>query len=337
MPAHKKDFALFDAMSHVLSLLENPVLLCDVQASILYANPSYYRLVNMDSTGLKFWHVFPKINQVPDYFKAAVKSHKEIKEAINLNKKTFIVRVVPVTKIIAQKTIYMIYFEEITTFLRLEEQIELDKETLANSFFNAIRALAEVVETRDLYTAGHQKRTASIALHIAKKADLSEINLLATLYLGALIHDVGKIYVPMDYLVTPRQLETYEYEVLKQHVNKGSEIVNKIVCPWDIEVIVSQHHERLDGSGYPKGLKKEEINELAKIVAIADVWDAMVINRPYRAARSIKEAISYLNSTAGILFDKNYVECLLSLIQQGVTIYSQEVFSFLELKTFLTE
>lgn len=337
MSTHKKDLVLFDAMSHVLSLLENPVLLCDAQASILYANPSYYDLVNMDATGLKFWRIFPKINQVPDYFKAAVMSHKEIKGSINLNKKTFIVRVVPITQIIAKKTIYMIYFEEITTFLRLEEQIELDKEILANSFFNAIRALSEVVETRDLYTAGHQKRTASIALHIAQKANLSELNLLATLYLGALVHDVGKIYVPIEYLVTPRQLESYEYDVLKQHVNKGSEIVNKIVCPWEIEVIVSQHHERLDGSGYPKGLKEGEINELAKIVAIADVWDAMVINRPYRAALTIKEAINYLNSTAGILFDKYYVECLLSLIQEEANIYSQEVFSFLELKTLLTE
>ncbi|HHF7344926.1 TPA: HD domain-containing phosphohydrolase [Legionella feeleii] len=337
MSTHKEGLVLFDAMSHVLSLLENPVLLCDAQASILYANNSYCNLVDINPKGIKFWHIFPKNSAVPDYFKAAVTSHKEKKESIYLNTKNFIVRVVPITKIIKQKTIYMIYFEEITTFLKMEEQIERDKEILAGSFFNAIRALSEVVETRDPYTAGHQKRTASIALHIAKKANLSELDLLATLYLGALIHDVGKIYVPMEYLITPCQLEIYEYEVLKQHVNKGSEIVNKIVCPWGIDVIVSQHHERLDGSGYPKGLKEEEINELAKIVAIADVWEAMVINRPYRTARTIKEAINYLNSTAGILFDKYYVECLLSLIQEEVNIYSQEVFSFLELKTFLTE
>lgn len=337
MSTHKKDLVLFDAMSHVLSLLENPVLLCDAQASILYANNSYCNLVDINPRGIKYWQVFPKNSEAPDYFKAAVISHKEKKESIHLNSKNFIVRVVPVTKIIAQKTIYMVYFEEITAFLKMEKQIELDKEILASSFFNAIRALSELVETRDPYTAGHQKRTASIALHIAKKANLSGLNLLVTLYLGALIHDVGKIYVPVEYLTTPRKLESFEFEVVKQHVNKGSEIVNKIVCPWDIGVIVSQHHERLDGSGYPKGLKNEEINVLAKIVAIADVWEAMIINRPYRAARTIKEAINYLDSTAGILFDKNYVECLLSLIQEGVDIYSLEYSSFLKLKTLLTE
>ncbi|WP_019216484.1 HD domain-containing phosphohydrolase [Legionella tunisiensis] len=337
MSTHKEHSVLFDAMSHVLSLLENPVLLCDAQATILYANHSYCNLIDSNPQGIKYWQVFPKGDETPDYFKTAVISHKEIKQPIHLNTKTFIVRVVPVTKIIAQQTIYMVYFEEITTFLNMEQQIELDKEILANSFFNAIRALSELVETRDPYTAGHQKRTASIALHIAKKANLSELNFMVTLYLGALIHDVGKIYVPVEYLITPRKLEPFEYEILKQHVNKGSEIVSKIVCPWDIEVIVSQHHERLDGSGYPKGLKKDEINKLAQIVAVADVWEAMITHRPYRAAHTIKEAVDYLNSTAGVLFDKNCVDCLLSLVQEEIDIYSQEFFSFLNFKTFFTE
>lgn len=323
---------LFDAMCHVLSILENPTIICDSSTTILFANFSYCKVAQSKPERKPYWKVFPKTDTMPDYIKRAIKLGKETKKNINFKGKTFIARAIPVTKIVPERTIYMIYFEDITRFLRLEKQVELDKSILAAAFFDAISALSEVVETRDPYTAGHQKRTASIAISIARQANIQDKNFLITLYLGALIHDVGKISVPIEYLTLPRKLKSFELETIKQHVNNGVRIIDKIHCPWDIRSIVAQHHERLDGSGYPLGLKEGEISELAKIVAVADVFESMSTNRPYRHAYEFDQVINYLTDNKEILFDNHYVDCLLACLKDKKDIFSLEYQSILEIE-----
>ncbi|HEC78745.1 MAG TPA: PAS domain S-box protein [candidate division WOR-3 bacterium] len=179
-----------------------------------------------------------------------------------------------------------------------------------------INTLATVVEMRDPYTAGHQKRVSELAQAIAKEMKLKEEQIKG-IKLAALIHDVGKTKVPEDILNKPEKLNANEMKVVKVHPIAGYDILKTIKFPWLIAQIVHQHHERLNGSGYPKGVKGKDILLEAKILAVADVVEAMSADRPYRSAPGLEEALKEIQKNSGKLYDKKVVETCLKLFKQG--------------------
>lgn len=193
-----------------------------------------------------------------------------------------------------------------------EEKIERTLKNLRKSLEGTVQALTLAVETRDPYTAGHQKRVAKLATAIAGDMGLSEDRTEGIRLAGG-IHDLGKISVPADILSKPSRLSEIEYSLIKIHPGVGYNILKDIEFPWPIAQIVLQHHERLDGSGYPGGLKDGEILIEARIMVVADVVEAIASHRPYRAALGIDKALDEISKNRGILYDSAVVDVCLDL------------------------
>lgn len=181
---------------------------------------------------------------------------------------------------------------------------------------HTINALVSALEARDPYTAGHGKNVGNIASKIGCELGMSDEQ-IEGLFLGGLIHDVGKISTPAEILTKPTKLLKEEYSLIQLHPLTGSSFFDKVELNWPIKEIVEQHHERIDGSGYPKGLKGNEIILEARIVAVADVIDSMVTNRPYRFAPGINAAIKSLQEGKGNKFDERVVNAALRLMKSN--------------------
>lgn len=196
----------------------------------------------------------------------------------------------------------------------LEEEVksrtELLLETndkLLTSVEQTIKALADTVALRDPYTASHQERVADLACAIGKRLGFDE-DRLKCLYLAGVIHDIGKIHIPSEILCKPTKLSDVEFELIKTHSQRGYDILQNIDLPWPIDDILIQHHEKIDGSGYPDGLTGDQILAESKIIAVADVVEAVSSHRPYRAALGIDTALEIIKEGQGTLFDPQVVE-----------------------------
>lgn len=185
-------------------------------------------------------------------------------------------------------------------------------ERLRKVAVDTVQAISAIVELRDPYTAGHQKRVAQLAAAISRELGLPEERIEGIRF-GSLIHDIGKIYVPAEFLNRPGQLTDLELQVIKTHTRAGYAIVKDIDFPWPVAQMIHQHHELLDGSGYPLGLKGSEIILEARILAVADVLEAMVSHRPYRPARGLDVALAELEGSRGKLYDEAAVRACLAL------------------------
>lgn len=185
-------------------------------------------------------------------------------------------------------------------------QRQRDAEKLHATFESAIAALAATVEQRDPYTAGHQRRVAVLAAAIGRELGLDEQR-IEGLRIAGIIHDIGKISVPAEILSRPGKLSAAEFAIIKGHPQDGYEIVKGVDFPWPVAQMIQQHHERLDGSGYPQGLKGEQIIIEARILAVADVLEAMSSHRPYRPGFGIDAALAQLHQDAGTRLDPDAV------------------------------
>lgn len=186
---------------------------------------------------------------------------------------------------------------------------------LKESLIGTIRAIALTVEKRDPYTAGHQNRVAELAVAIAGELGLDPERIQG-LQLGGMIHDIGKIYVPAEILSRPGRLSAAEFEIIKSHPEVGYDILKDVKFPWPVADIVLQHHERLDGSGYPRGLKGDEIILEARILAVADVVEAITAHRPYRAGLGVDVALDEINKNRGKFYDPAIVDACLRLFRE---------------------
>lgn len=189
-------------------------------------------------------------------------------------------------------------------------------EILRQSLEDSIKAIASTVEMRDPYTAGHQRRVGQLAAAIARELGLPE-NTIRGLELAASIHDLGKISVPAEILAKPSKLTTIESMLLKNHAQAGYDILKDIKFPWPIATMVWQHHERIDGSGYPQGLKGDAILLESRILAVADVVEAMASHRPYRAALGADRALKELEQGRGSIYDAAVVDACLRLFAES--------------------
>lgn len=185
-------------------------------------------------------------------------------------------------------------------------------EKLKTNLNNAVTAIAALVEMRDPYTAGHQRRVATLAADIATELGLSK-DRIEGLKIASVVHDIGKIRVPAEILTNPNKLTEAEFEIIKMHPRIGWEVLKGIDFPWPVAEIVYQHHERLDGSGYPRGLKGDEILLETHILIVADVIEAMVTNRPYRVSAGLFAALQEISQQKGQLYDPAVVDACLRL------------------------
>ena len=196
-----------------------------------------------------------------------------------------------------------------------EEELKKTLAQLRSSLEATIQALALTAEARDPYTAGHQRRVADLSRTIGQKMGLSRDQVDGVRMAGS-IHDLGKIYVPSEILNKPGKIRENEFELVKSHPQVGYEILKTIDFPWPVAEIVLQHHERMDGSGYPNGLKGDEILLEARIVAVADVVESMSSHRPYRPALGIEKALEEIMLGRGRHYDERVVDACLSVFNE---------------------
>jgi putative nucleotidyltransferase with HDIG domain len=199
-----------------------------------------------------------------------------------------------------------------------ERQLEQSRRELLELLTQTIGSLACAIEKRDPYTDGHQKRVSRLAVAIAEKMGLSEQSINA-IHLGALIHDVGKVYVPAELLARPGRLSEAEFALIRSHPVIGAEIVAGLKTTLPLAQCILQHHERLDGSGYPNGLQGEQIAQEARIIAVADVVEAMCSHRPYRPALGLEAAMTEIQDKRGIYYDPQVVDICLEVLKERGT------------------
>jgi putative nucleotidyltransferase with HDIG domain len=206
-------------------------------------------------------------------------------------------------------------FQDITSQKKDEEEIKKNLSKIKSTFEQTIAALSYLVEIRDPYTSGHQKRVADIAIAIAKDLKLSKGSIEA-MRLASLIHDIGKISIPLSILSKPGKITDIEKALIQLHPITGYEIVKDIDFPYPIAKIIAQHHEKINGSGYPNGLKGKEILLEAKIITVADVIEAMTSHRPYRPALTLNDAKKELLDFRGILYEPKVVDSCIRIFNK---------------------
>ncbi len=204
---------------------------------------------------------------------------------------------------------------DITERKEAERERLASAEKLEQTLLQTIEAVAATVEARDPYTAGHQRRVAALARAIAQEMGLAD-DKIRGLYLAATIHDLGKVSIPAEILSKPGVLNQVEFALVKTHPQAGYDIIKDVQLPWPIAKMVLQHHERLDGSGYPQHLKDEQIQHEAKILAVADVVEAMSSNRPYRAGLGLDTALDEITKHRGVLYDTAAVDSCIKLFRE---------------------
>jgi putative nucleotidyltransferase with HDIG domain len=214
--------------------------------------------------------------------------------------------------------------EEVTIESALQLANEKYSTDIASSLIETVNSLAKALDTRDPYTAQHSIRVANLSRAIAYRLDYSDTEAQG-IYYGAQIHDIGKLTIPTGILSRPGKLYEAELNLIKMHCETGYAVVKGLQFPWPVHEIILQHHERLDGSGYPHGLKGKEIHEAALIVAVADVFEAMSAHRPYRAALGREAALEEIQVGAGIKYDRNIVDACQDLTNDMLALYPDDL------------
>jgi PAS domain S-box-containing protein len=205
--------------------------------------------------------------------------------------------------------------EDITERKRAEGKLRRSYAKLQGALEGTVHTLVSAIELRDPYTAGHQRRVTKLACAIAGEMSLPEEQ-IEGIRMAGLIHDMGKITVPAEILSKPTPLSDFEYGLIKNHAQVGHDVLKEMDFPWPLAQIVLQHHERLDGSGYPQGLVGEEIMLEARILAVADVVEAMASHRPYRPPRGLDKALEEISQNRGVLYDPEVVDVCLKLFAE---------------------
>lgn len=205
--------------------------------------------------------------------------------------------------------------KDVTERKRAEDALQRSLNKLERILDETVDALASAVETRDPYTAGHQRRVANLASALAREMNLSKEQING-IHMAAVIHDIGKIHVPAEILSKPTRLTKAEFDIVKTHPQIGYNILKSIEFPWPVADVIRQHHERMNGSGYPQGLKKGDIFLEAGILAVADVVEAMSSYRPYRPARSWGETFDEITKNRAILYEPHAVDVCLELFKK---------------------
>jgi PAS domain S-box-containing protein len=210
---------------------------------------------------------------------------------------------------------FIMNIRDITDRKRAEEKLQYTLDSLRKAVSTTIQVMVSAVEMRDPYTYGHQIRSADIARAIATEMGLPEETIDGIRMAGS-IHDIGKLSIPAEILSKPTKLTDIEFALIKEHSRSGYEMLKDVESPWPLAEILYQHHERMNGSGYPRNLKGDEIIMESQILAVADVVEAMSSHRPYRAALGVEAALEEINKNKGILYDNTVADACLRLFRE---------------------
>jgi len=297
-------------LSTILKGIDDGIIVTDNRGKVTFINPSAQKITGWNE---------------PDAIDQPVDRILELKENLNfdpdsalpvLEETNLITRTgleIPVELTVStlpeesgQPSGQVIVFKDVTSRRQTEQELQESWARLRRALKGTIQAISTTIEMRDPYTAGHQRRVAQLAEAVAREMNLPEVKIEGIRF-AAQIHDIGKIYVPAEILSKPTKLTDLEYTIIKTHPQAGYEILKNIEFPWPIAEIVLQHHERLNGSGYPAGLKDGEILLEARILAIADVVEAMSSHRPYRPSCGIDKALEEIGLNNGLLYEPEAV------------------------------
>jgi PAS domain S-box-containing protein len=307
------------------SLEDSPLGVCIVTAAgdTLFANKTILDLYGFDSLGelnktpLKNRHTPQSYADFQDRKKQRLNGTFPSGYEISIVRKNGEVRVLQVLRkevlwdgANADQVLYL----DITARKTAEERLNETLQHLRVAMASTIQVLGLTVEARDPYTAGHQHRTTVLAEAIGREMGLPPEK-IEGLHLAGLVHDAGKISIPAEILSKPTKLTPGEYALVKTHAQRGYEILKDVVFPWPLAEIVRQHHERMDGSGYPRGLKGEEILMEARILSVSDTVEAMVSDRPYRPAQGVQMALAEVEKNKGTFYDAVVAETCLKLFR----------------------
>jgi len=243
---------------------------------------------------------------------------------INSNDSSFLHTLIGVdTRAFWQRLIVLCFFVmfashvQYTAKKRREEEVKLQQalDNLRKAIGTTIQVMVSVIEMRDPYTAGHQRKSADIARAIATEMGLPH-DTIEGIRMAGIIHDIGKLSIPAEILSKPSSLIKLEFSLIKEHARSGYEMLKNVESPWPLAEIVYQHHERMNGSGYPRNLKGDEILMESRILAVADVVEAMASHRPYRPTLGLEAALEEIEKNKGILYDNAVVDACLRLFRE---------------------
>jgi len=316
--------ALKEFNERIVTTLNEGILLEDASGTIIYVNPAGAKMLGYSSEELvgKKWTFL-----VPEEERAAIEARiSKRRPGVNDRYQTTLLTKdggrLPVILSVSPLFEDGEYTGTASAFTDITKRVNAEN-ALVESFAKArqtldgiVEALEGAIDLRDPYTAGHQMRVAQLSVAIGEEMNLPEEKIDALRY-AALVHDIGKLSVPAEILARPGKLSDTEFKIIKAHPGQAHSILKGIDFPWPVDEIVLQHHERLDGSGYPNGLKEGEIMLEARILAVADVVEAMASHRPYRPAHGIKAALIEIVRNKGKLYDPEVVDACLSVFEKG--------------------
>lgn len=241
---------------------------------------------------------------------------------VSRNGQTYEVKALPLSFRADRAPNFIYVSRDITKLQESRAEVIRNLNRLQKLLRDTIEALTGTMELRDPYTAGHQKKVSRLATAIARKMHINQ-QTIEGIYMAGIVHDLGKMAVPTEILSKPSQLDPNEFEMIKTHSRVGYDILKKIDFPWPVPQAVLEHHERLDGSGYPAGLKENDICLEAKILAVADVVEAMAAHRPYRPAMGIDAALEEIEKNRGRLYDERAAQACLDLFRENNFIFDE--------------
>jgi len=304
----------------------NPVasLYLDNQGTVLDINSPFRELFGYSLKEIKgkdinsgIIHPPDKMKEIKKLFKKAIKGYMNYETIRKRKDGTLIpVSISSSSVLISGKTHgRIVLYQDISQRKQAEQKVEEGYKKLQKTMEATINTISKIIETRDPYTAGHQNKVSKLATAIAQEIQLSEEEIKG-IRIASLVHDIGKMSIPAEILSKPSRLSDLEFNLIKNHPKIGYDILKKIDFSWPVAKIVLHHHEKIDGSGYPRGLIDKKILLEAKILCVADVVEAMSSHRPYRPALGINKALEEISQNRGILYDPEVVDACIKLFKE---------------------
>ncbi|MCJ7666425.1 MAG: HD-GYP domain-containing protein [Actinobacteria bacterium] len=311
-------------IQNIIDAFPSYILIVDENHHIFAANKAvvkYLRLKTKNIIGKYCYKVVHNINkpikECP--VEEAVASGRRIEREIfdDTHKKWFMSVAYPIKpKTNTSLKFFLHMIIDINEKETAQEELKKSNIKLQQVFYETIEAFSGMIEVRDPYTSGHQKKVADLAVLIGNEIGL-DIKKIESIKIAALVHDIGKIYVPESVLSKPRRLTNLEFDMIKTHTKVGYDILKKIKFQSNVAKIVYQHHERLNGSGYPTGAKGKDVLFESKILAVADVVEAMLSYRPYRPAFDTDKVLEQIENNKGILYDIKIVDACAIILKNN--------------------